>query len=242
MSAPRFFVDPTMAALADGVDVALPESVARHATQVLRLRDGDAVVLFDGRGGEFPGTLSVQGRHAVARLRAHAAIERESPRAVALVQAIVAPDVMDWIVRKAVELGAASIVPVQSARTQRAPADRLDRRRARWQQIAIAACEQCGRNRLPDVAVPSTFDAWLRAQPGLGMAVLLDPAATASLAATASAAAPTMVIVGPEGGWTAGEVDDARAAGARTAHLGVRTLRAETAALAALATLEALAG
>ena len=242
MSAPRFYVDPAWTALAPQVELALPDPVARHAVQVLRLRDGDAVTLFDGRGGEYAATLAVRGRAAAAAVGAHADVERESRHAVTLVQAIVAPDVMDWIVRKAVELGAAGIAPVVSSRTQRAPAERLDRRLERWRQIAIAACEQCGRNRLPAVHAPVTLDEWMRTRPSMSGAVLLDPAASTPLAETARATIVRALLIGPEGGFADDEAAAARAAGLASAHLGVRILRAETAALAALATVEALAG
>jgi len=241
MSTPRFFVDPASATLTSHVELPLPDAVSRHAVHVLRLRDGDAVTLFDGCGGEYAATLLVRGRAAAAMIGAYVDIERESRHAVTLVQAIVAPDVMDWIVRKAVELGAAAIVPVTSARTQRAPAERLDRRHTRWQQIAIAACEQCGRNRVPPVHPPEALDAWIGAQDSPAEVVLLDPAASATLAETTRAAATRAVIVGPEGGFAPDEVAAARAAGVRTAHLGVRILRADTAALTALATVDAIA-
>ena len=132
----------------------MPEAVARHAVQVLRVRDGEPVVLFDGTGGEYSATLVRAGRRAFARTGAHRPSSAEPAHPATLVQAVIAPDDMDWLVRKAVELGAAAIVPVLAARSQRAPAARLDRRVARWQQIAIAACEQCGRNRVPTVAAP----------------------------------------------------------------------------------------
>jgi 16S rRNA (uracil1498-N3)-methyltransferase len=242
MSAPRFFIDPATATLAPRVELPLPDAVSRHAVQVLRLRDGDAVTLFDGRGGEYAATLRVQSRAASVDVGAHADVEREARHPVTLVQSIVAPDVMDWIVRKAVELGAGAIAPVVSSRTQRAPAERLDRRLERWRQIAVAACEQCGRNRVPPVHAPAALDDWMRAQPSLSAAVLLDPSARASLAESTRMATVRMVLVGPEGGLVAEEVAAARAAGIATAHLGVRILRAETAALAALATLEAVDG
>lgn len=238
---PRFFIDPASAALAPHVELPLPEAVCRHAVQVLRLRDGDALTVFDGRGGEYAGTLVVRGRTAAAAVGAHVDVERESPHAVTLVQAIVAADVMDWIVRKAVELGAAAIAPVVSSRTQRAPAERLDRRLERWRQIAIAACEQCGRNRVPAVDAPVAFGEWIRTGPSRSGAVLLDPSAPASLADATRVATVGAVLVGPEGGFVPDEVAAARAAGLATAHLGVRILRAETAALAALATIEAVA-
>ena len=120
MSAPRFYVAPHEATLASGVELALPAGVARHALQVLRLRAGDAMVLFDGRGGEYPATLLASGKEARASVGTHADVERETPHATTLVQGVVAADVMDWIVRKAVELGARAIQPVVAARSPRA--------------------------------------------------------------------------------------------------------------------------
>jgi 16S rRNA (uracil1498-N3)-methyltransferase len=242
MSAPRFYVAPDVAQLEANQVLRLPDAVARHALQVLRLRSGDAIVLFDGRGGEYAGSLVVTGRHADARVGAHTPIERERTIPVTLVQSLVAADVMDDIVRKAVELGVAAIVPVLAQRSQRAPADRLDRRVARWRQIAIAACEQCGRNRIPDIAEVVALHDWMHARTDLADTVVLDPAAERPLAARASAQRVTMLIIGPEGGLTAEEVRSARTRGALAAHLGPRTLRADTAALAALATLDAAIG
>ena len=239
MSAPRFFVDPAGVALAASSDVVLPDAVARHATQVLRLRAGDAIVLFDGRGGEYAATLRVEGRRAGARVGAHRAIEREPLLTVTLAQAVVAVDIMDWIVRKAVELGAAAVTPVVAARSQGGAGERVERRLLRWQQIAIAACEQCGRNRVPAIAPPVTLDAWLQASSGV---VVLDPRAPLSLSAAVVDRAPGAVLVGPEGGFSAEELRAALARGARAVHMGPRTLRAETAALAALATIAALCG
>lgn len=242
MSAPRFFVDPALAALAEVQELDLPDAVGRHATQVLRLRDGDAIVLFDGSGGEYPATLSVQGRRAAAHLGAHVDVERESASAVALVQSIVAPDIMDWIVRKAVELGAAAIAPIRSARSQGLSAEREERRAGHWRQIVVAACEQCGRNRLPGVSAVASFDAWLAAAQPVRNTVILDAGARRSLAAHAAVSPARFVVIGPEGGFTDDELARAEAAGATRVHAGPRVLRAETAALVALATLNALAG
>ncbi len=238
MTAPRFYLSPDAVMLRPHAEVTLPDATARHALQVLRLRDGDGIVVFDGRGGEYAATLAASARHARARVGEHAAIEREAACPTTLVQALVAHDVMDAIVRKAVELGAAAVEPVVAERSQRAPADRVDRRVARWQQVAIAACEQCGRNRVPVVRAPVALATWVQARPdGLGRAVMLDPTAPAALAVAAAEHAPADVLIGPEGGWTPPEVALAVAAGARIAHLGARTLRADTAALAALAIL-----
>jgi 16S rRNA (uracil1498-N3)-methyltransferase len=242
LSLPRFYVSPQEAALAADAEVALPASVARHALQVLRLRAGDAIVLFDGRGGEYPALLSSAGRDVRARLAPHTDVERESPIALTLVQALVAADVMDWIMRKAVEIGAAAIEPVIATRSQRAPAERLDRRTARWQQIAVSACEQCGRNRIPRIAPIVPLSDWLHARADLSQIVVLGPSASTSLAALARVALPASVLVGPEGGLDDAESRAATSRGARVGHLGARVLRAETAALAALATLNAIAG
>jgi 16S rRNA (uracil1498-N3)-methyltransferase len=242
VSFPRFYVAPDQATLAPGIELTLPPGVARHALQVLRLRTGDAIALFDGRGGEYPATVASVGKSVRARLGKHASIEREPSIALTLVQSLTAADVMDWIVRKAVELGVAAIEPVVATRSQRAPAERLDRRTGRWQQIAIAACEQCGRNRIPRIAPIEPLSEWLPRRGDLSDAVLLGPAAPTSLSALARIAVPTTVLIGPEGGFDDGELRAAAARGARMGHLGARVLRAETAALAALATLNAIAG
>lgn len=240
MSTPRFFVSPGEAKLASAAEVALPAGVARHAVQVLRLRDGAPIVLFDGIGGEYPATLAVAGRDVRARTGVHVATEREASVAITLVQSIVAADVMDGIVRKAVELGAARIQPVLAERSQRGPAERIDRRGLRWRQIAIAACEQCGRNRLPAVLPVVPLGDWMSAQADLRFVAMLCLRASRSLAGAALHA--RALLVGPEGGLTEAEAALAVAAGAIPVHLGERTLRADTAALAGLATLNAIAG
>jgi len=240
MSAPRFFIAREDVALLPHSVIALPESVVRHAVQARRLRDGDALVLFDGQGGEYDATLVLVGRAAHAQLDAHRAIEREVSHPCWLVQAIVAQDAMDGLVRKAVELGVAGIVPLVTERTQRVPAERVDKRVARWQQIAVAACEQCGRNRVPRIADVVPFVEWV--QSADASMVILDGDAPRSLVAQAQVALPRAIAVGPEGGFTAEELQSAKARGASAVHLGGRVLRAETAAIAALATLEAIAG
>jgi 16S rRNA (uracil1498-N3)-methyltransferase len=241
MKAPRLYVAELADRLVAGALLPLPRAAAHHAANVLRLRAGDALTLFTGGGGQHAAQVAAIDRRGVTvAVGAFAAIERESPRAATLVQAVIAADTMDLVVRGAVELGAAAIVPVLAARSQRGPAERIAKRRAHWRRIAIGACEQCGRNRVPEVHDVRPFSAWLDEDPP-PTAILLAQDAAPSLAQAAREAAPRAVVIGPEGGFTPAEVAAAVQRGLRLAHLGARTLRAETAALAALATIEALA-
>jgi 16S rRNA (uracil1498-N3)-methyltransferase len=236
---PRFFVDAQLRA--SPATIALPEAVAHHATRVLRLSTGDPIVLFDGTGGEYHATLLDAGRHgATVRIDRFEPAERESPLHVTLVQAILAADPMDYAVRKTVELGVTALQPVFAARTQRSFRSE-DKRLGHWRAIAVAACEQCGRNRVPEVAAPLALDAWLRSARE-SPAVIAGPATEVSLAAFASRTAPAAIVVGPEGGFTDDEMALARDCGVVAVHLGPRVLRAETAGVAALAMLAALVG
>jgi 16S rRNA (uracil1498-N3)-methyltransferase len=236
---PRFFVDGPLAPTS--VPIALPEAVAHHATRVLRLSAGDPLILFDGTGGEYHATLLEAGRRgATARLGRFDPVERESPLRITLVQAILTADAMDYAMRKAVELGVAVLQPVVAARTQRSFRSE-GRRLAHWRAIAAAACEQCGRNRVPEVSTPLALDAWLRSARA-SPAVIAGPATEVSLAAFASRTVPAAIVVGPEGGFTDDEMALAQACGAVAVHLGPRVLRAETAGVAALAMLAALKG
>ena len=240
---PRIYVGDDVGALAPGVDCVLPQAAARHVAQALRMRVGDPLTLFTGSGGEYATTLArIDRRQVVTHVERHDAIERESPHAVALAQSLIAAEMMDFVVRKAVELGAAAIVPLLAARSQALPAERAERRVAHWRQVAIAACEQCGRNRVPEVRNVVAFGEWCEAPDGCAGSAILDFDARRSLAAHASAEPPHTVAVGPEGGFTPDELRYANARGAVSVHLGRRVLRAETAAIAALATLDAIAG
>src|SRR5687767_12712658 len=147
---PRFYVDAPLRA---GGVCALSEDAAHHAIHVLRLREGEDVTLFNGRGGEFAARIaSIQRLRIAIDLLQHRAIERESPLRLALVQGVSAGEKMDSTLRKAVELGVAEVQPVLAARSVARPkGDRAENRRAHWQKVVIAACEQCGRNRIPQV-------------------------------------------------------------------------------------------
>lgn len=244
MTAPRFFIADGIAPGQAGGAIALPESVAHHATRVLRLSVENALTLFDGRGGEYSATLSrVDKRGAIARLDAFDPVERESPLDVTLVQSVLATDAMDYAVRKAVELGVTRIVPVIAERSQRSLAgEKGEKRLMHWRSIAIAACEQCGRNRVPEVEAPLSFEAWLHGVAVRGTVAMAGPGARESLASLAAREVPHQLLIGPEGGFSDAEMAAGIARGAVAVHLGPRVLRAETAAVAALAMLAAGAG
>ncbi|CAG0972012.1 Ribosomal RNA small subunit methyltransferase E [Burkholderiales bacterium] len=237
---PRLYVDPGDVALAAGVTVDLPEDAAHHALRVLRLRDGEAVTLFDGSGGEWCATIASAGRRgATASVGEHVAVERESSLAVTLALATLATDAMDYAVRKSVELGAAAIVPVLAARSQ--GTSRVGRRADHWRRVVIAACEQCGRNRVPPVAAPRPLADWLAARDARRAGIVFAPGGSATIA-DAEVGAAVDVLVGPEGGLIAAEVDAATRSGMRATRLGPRVLKAETACIAALAALQSLHG
>lgn len=223
-------------ALATGLELALPPGAARHV-QVLRLQPGDALTLFDGRGGEYEAVVRLMGRSEVrVSVGAHHAVECEAPVAVHLALAMPANERMDWLVEKATELGVASIQPLVAERSVlRLAGERAQKKQAHWQAIAVAACEQCGRNRVPPVHAVQPLAAWLAAQAAPGLVLSLAPG-TRPLAAVAPSAERTL-LSGPEGGLAPAEEEAAAARGWQAVHLGPRVLRAETAPLAALAVL-----
>jgi 16S rRNA (uracil1498-N3)-methyltransferase len=242
MLTPRIFVDAAEGALVVGVRHALTGTAARHVAHALRMRAGDRVALFNGTGGEYETTIEHIDRATVdVRIERHVDVERETSWPVTLVQAVISADMMDFVIRKAVELGVGAIAPFNAARSQRVGEDRAGRRLLHWRQIAIAACEQCGRNRVPRVLALADLEECLSHAHGSPLAIL-DADARASLSEIARTATPRTIVVGPEGGLAPEEVRRAQDRGALTAHLGGRVLRAETAAVAALATINAIAG
>jgi 16S rRNA (uracil1498-N3)-methyltransferase len=236
----RFHTDAALRA--GGVSV-LPEAAAHHAVHVLRLRPGDEVTLFNGRGGEYAGRIAASERLRVSvDLLQHRAIERESPVAVTLVQGVSAGEKMDFTVQKATELGVAALQPVVAARsTGRISGERASLKRAHWQRVVIAACEQCGRNRIPEVLPVLALAEYCRVPAGAEARVLLSPLAQTGLRAARLDGAVALA-AGPESGFSAEEEAMLVEAGFVPVRLGPRVLRTETAALAALAALNALAG
>ena len=243
MAHPRFYSSqPLPQSPANGQTFDVSEEIARHF-QVLRLGANDAVSLFDGRGGEWTAVIIGTGkRGASLRLGAFDPVERESPLKITLVQALATSDKMDFIVQKAVELGVNAIQPVASERaTLKLDGERLQKRTARWQAIAQAACEQCGRNRVPIVADPVTLEAWLK-MPAEGPRLMLHPHAQPSLIELVGVNLPIHILVGPEGGFSDKEIVLAESHEVVPVRLGPRVLRAETAGLAAVAAIAAVHG
>lgn len=231
--------------LAPGAQVELPEQAARHALKVLRMKAGERVILFDGRGGEWLAELKVgAGGTAHALLREFIDRDCESPLQVTLVQALPSGDKMDWIVEKCVELGVAAIQPVAAKRSViRLSAERMARRVAHWNGIAGAACEQCGRNRVPIVAPVLDLPQYLAgSMTQNARRLLLAPQGNASLQAPGKPLEPVVVMIGPEGGWEEGEMQAAQVAGFTAVRLGPRVLRTETAGAAVLAAMQAVWG
>jgi 16S rRNA (uracil1498-N3)-methyltransferase len=240
---PRFYC-PTP--LSIGAELELPATAARHV-QVLRLQPGSAITLFNGAGGEYGATVLRMGRSDVAvRIDHHHAIEREPVRAVHLAVGMPANDRMDWLVEKATELGVASIQPLHTAHSVlRLAGERATKKQAHWQSVAVAACEQCGGNRVPVIHPVRELAAWLKDQPEQAandtVRCVLSLASGTQHLGTSVAQYPAghslLLLSGPEGGLSPGEDAQARIAGLAPVSLGPRVLRAETAALAALAML-----
>lgn len=238
----RIYVDLPLVAASE---IALPPTPARHVARVLRLKPGQPLMLFNGRGGQYDATITtIRGREVRVEVGDHEAVERESPLAITLVQAVSRGRQMDYTLQKAVELGVNRIVPVLSEHGQvRLDDKRAETRHEHWRGIIVAACEQCGRNRLPELAMPLMFADWLAvsaSEPELRL--LLDPVSQQSLRELAMPAGGVVILSGPEGGFSPAERDQALAAGCIGVGLGPRILRTETAAPAAVMACQALWG
>ena len=239
---PRFHC-PTP--LQTGDVISLPAGAARHV-QVLRMQPGGVITLFSGEPnhGEFEATIEHMGRSEVRVLvGAHSSVERESARQVHLIVGVPANDRMDWLVEKATELGVTSIQPVMTERSVlRLSGERADKKRVHWQAVAVAACEQCGRNQVPVVHAVLGLNAWLAANKGkhegnsepFQYLLSLRPETKALSTLVGQSSSAVTFLSGPEGGLSVAEEDAALAKGFQPVSLGNRVLRAETAGLAAL--------
>lgn len=232
MTTPRIF---TPQPLASGAEITLEPAPSHHLLRVLRLRAGAELQLFNGLGGSFTATLvGSRGQHALATIRDFVPVDRESPLAIELAIGISRGERMDWIVQKAVELGVAAIRPLITRRTEvRLGGERGEKKLGHWRHIAIAACEQCGRSRVPAIHPPQTLAKALPA--AIGLRLVLAPGALQPLAAVTEWPSALTLLIGPEGGLAPEEIAAAQAAGFIAVSLGPRVLRTETAPLAALA-------
>jgi 16S rRNA (uracil1498-N3)-methyltransferase len=237
---PRFYVDAPLRA---GATCTLPEESAHHALHVLRLREGEGVTLFNGRGGEYAGRVaSLAKRTLLVDVLKYLEIERESPVRATLVQGVSSGERMDFTVRKAVELGVAEVRPVLAAASVARPkGERAAARLEHWQRIAISACEQCGRNRIPRIQELQPVHELAAGEPAFR--ILLTPRAELRFSeACRKLGTEVTIAAGPEAGFSEAEEAAFAEAGYVPAKLGPRVLRTETAALAALAALNALRG
>jgi 16S rRNA (uracil1498-N3)-methyltransferase len=218
--------------------IVLDEGAARHVARVLRLGSGAALTLFDGRGGEYPGTIEVVGKREVSVSVGECKNrEIESPLSVTLAQGISKGERMDFTIQKAVELGVQRIVPLDTERSVvNLKGERRERKLEHWQGVIISACEQCGRNTLPELLPMQSLASWLET-PLQGTGLLLDHRAENRITTLAKPEAVSL-LVGPEGGLSENERSSAYVAGYAGLRLGPRVLRTETAALTALAVIQ----
>lgn len=243
---PRFYCHPP---LPTSGTFELPPDVSHHASRVLRLREGDRVQIFDGIGNECHGVITeLGGKRVVVGEIGSTKVDRESPLRVMLAQALSSSEKMDWVIQKATELGVAEIQPLDTERSvARLPAERAAKRLEHWRQVAISACEQCGRNTLPAIYAPLDILAWLQQMKALpnestDTKLILLPQGADSLHAQAKPDGKVVLLIGAEGGFTEAESGSALRCGFTPIRLGARVLRTETAAVAGLAALQTLWG
>jgi len=241
MRVTRSYVD---APLAVGQTLSLPEEVANHLVRVMRLREGEGCVLFNGDGHDYSATLVESGkREARVRIEAAQALDNESPLSITLLQGIARGEKMDLILQKATELGVQAIVPVNAERTEvKLDAARAEKRLAHWRSVVVSACGQSGRARVPEVAAPLGVQEAAKAMPAEALKLTLDPLGEHRLSTLEAAPGGVVVAIGPEGGWSPRDRQALAAAGFQGLQLGPRILRTETAGLAAVAALQARLG
>ncbi len=229
----------------NGAEVIVDGDRARYVGRVLRLRVGDMITVFDGSGPEWPATIEGMTRHsATLQLGESVDASAESPLKIHLVQGVSRGERMDYVVQKATELGVKRITPVLTAYgVVKLDEKRAVKRREHWQGVAASACEQSGRSRLPLIDEPVPLKHWFGANSAASDAdLVLAPGAATPLAAIATPQTKVCLLVGPEGGFSHEEYEDADVAGFMPVSLGPRILRTETAAAAALAVMQSLWG
>ena len=241
----RLTRSPIELPLAVGQTLSLPEDVANHLVRVMRLREGEGCVLFNGDGHDYAATISaISKREVQVHIDSTQAINNESPLAITLLQGIARGEKMDLILQKATELGVSSIIPVNAERTEvKLDAARAEKRIAHWRNVVGSACGQSGRARIPSIGSPQALAVATAALPEQILRLTLDPLGEHRLASLSAAPANGVVIaIGPEGGWSPRDRQQLSEAGFQGLQLGPRILRTETAGLAAIAALQARLG
>jgi 16S rRNA (uracil1498-N3)-methyltransferase len=228
------------AELQTGRRLTVEGSAGNHIARVLRLRVGDSLTLFNGQGGEFAGSIEeIRRDSVVVSVLEHREVDRESPCQLTLAQGISRGERMDWVVQKATELGVWRIAPIFTERSiVQLDEKQASRKLQHWRSIAVAACEQSGRNQVPQITQPVGLYEMLERRTSSGTALLLSPGAPLRIADIASAAADITVLIGPEGGLADVEQEAAIKSGFTPVRLGPRVLRTETAAVCALTLLQ----
>lgn len=242
MRIPRIYIDQPLRA---GDQVLLPEQSGEHVARVLRLERGHPLIIFNGDGHEYDAELASLAKRAVtAEINGVRAVDREAPLKLTLAQGIARGEKMDWILQKATELGVTRIVPLVTERTEvKLDEERTPRRMAHWTSVIIGACEQSGRTQLPELAQPQRLDKWLSALDATSQTRLaLMPGGDTSLRDLPTLANGAMLVVGPEGGLSDNDANLLHQCNFIGLRLGPRILRTETAGLAAIAALQAIAG
>ena len=241
MTTVRFYHSGDLAARRE---IFLDEAATHHAARVLRLKEEDAVVLFNGKGGEYPARITGIGKTKVTVVTGEwQNIERESPLQIILAQAVSSAEKMDLTVQKAVELGVTAIQPLASQRSVvRMDAARAQKRVEHWRKVTIAACEQCGRNRIPEIAEMVSLEKFLGKAENGALRLMLSPEGGLPFKQLEYKGGGIILLVGAEGGFAPKEEQAARTAGFVAVTLGQRVLRTETAGLAALAAIQSLWG
>lgn len=241
MSTPRIFVDIE---LAQDATVTLPDAAYRHLVVVLRRIKGDSVTLFNGHGGEYTAVLDTVKRNGVtARVTGFSGTSRESPLNITLAQAVSKGERMDYTIQKAVELGVTAIQPlVTDHGVVKLNEERWQRKQEHWQAVAVSACEQSGRTRVPHVSRVIDLRDWLNALPADAVRIVLAINANRMLGQLPPSGLPILLAVGPEGDFSEVEQRLLDLAGFQRAWLGPRLLRTETAGVVALSVLQSLWG
>ncbi|MGH1486044.1 MAG: 16S rRNA (uracil(1498)-N(3))-methyltransferase [Cellvibrionaceae bacterium] len=236
MRIPRIYTNQT---LSENASIKLDPAAAHYVANVLRMKSGRPIILFNGQGGEYEGKVAtISKKSTIINVENYTDAQPESGLKTVLGVCLIKNDRMDWLLQKATELGVSTISPLVSAYTEiKLPADRIDKKMQHWQQVVINACQQSGRTMIPTIEKPQTLDQWLEGSDA-ACKLVLHPYKASPLDSLSSSSDSIALLIGPEGGLSENEVDSAIKKGFSSFTLGPRILRAETAPLTALSILQ----